>query len=53
MKLLIPLLAIGAVAGAEETHGRELEEYSSICMWLGNNYQYQTFEVPKGKSRCQ
>lgn len=52
-KLLISLLAIGTAAGAQEEspnlRGRELASTKKVCIYLGREFRFQTFEVPSGK----
>ena len=52
MKFLIYLALIGISGGTADSRlrGRELKKSHKICMYLGKEFGFQTFEVPFGKS---
>lgn len=55
MKLLIYLALIEITVGAADLklRGRELKKSHKICMYLGKEFGFQTFEVPFGKSNVR
>lgn len=53
-KLLVPLLVLGSVAGeggpdSSNLRGRDLASLKKVCIYLGRDFGFQTFEVPFGK----
>jgi hypothetical protein len=55
-KLLVPLLVLGSVAGeagpdSSNLRGRDLASLKKVCIYLGRDFGFQTFEVPFDKYR--
>lgn len=55
-KLLVPLVVLGYAAAEPDSsnlRGRELASWKKVCIYLGRDFGFQTFEVPFGEIKLK